>query len=699
MAAGRLPVLFEDVAIAATRIRGGVTRTALTHSHWLSQLCGCEVFLKHEQTMFTGSFKERGARNALLSLSEEERARGVVAASAGNHALALSWHGKQLGVPVSVLMPTVAPMAKRSKCATFGAHIVVHGDTIGDAKLQRRRRSATRVRQRLRRRAHHRGRGHAGPRAHRAAARGDHFDYVMVPCGGAGSRRRVAAIKALRAARVVGVEPRNCASFSHALAVGHPDPVETTSTLADGLAVPTVGANAFEVARAHADDVCIVDEADVALAVLRLLENEKVTIEGGGATGLAAILPGGPYHDQVRGAKVAVPLCGGNIDVTTLGRVIDRGMAADGRLVRFVAEIKFILECTGADHSRAVREAMIDAGVTILVWGREVYAATPTRPSSPRRRRAGPRSPRPSSETGRCAKPSAKPTDKPTTTTTTPAPSAKPSAKRTDKPTTTTTTPAPPPAKASAKTRADCLAGSEGSCAKCCEGIAGKCQELTVSGSWAKRNEIPLTGNDDCVLLKGSYNKIFATSPRLKRPRLFFASARRGEEAATTIVVVEGDYDYLNVSVSRVHPGSPSVAASSARAQPDARVDASRTRGGDDKDKLTVVEGKYNLFKGDAGDDTLNVVEGDGNILKGGAGTDTFDLPDETTKESKTDGKGNSVNQGSTPLIVGLCVGAAVLVLVLAVVVRKLRGRASEGTSAPKLDAEVQLEAARRAAP
>ncbi|KAH8075753.1 L-threonine ammonia-lyase [Aureococcus anophagefferens] len=332
MAAGRLPVLFEDVAIAATRIRGGVTRTALTHSHWLSQLCGCE-----------------------------------------------------LGVPVSVLMPTVAPMAKRSKCATFGAHIVVHGDTIGDAKLHAETTApfcdmtyvngyddvpiiA--------------GAGTLGLELIEQLPEGDHFDYVMVPCGGAGLLAGVSlAIKTLRPqTRVVGVEPRNCASFSHALAVGHPDPVETTSTLADGLAVPTVGANAFEVARAHADDVCIVDEADVALAVLRLLENEKVTIEGGGATGLAAILPGGPYHDQVRGAKVAVPLCGGNIDVTTLGRVIDRGMAADGRLVRFVAEsavdrvqIKFILECTGADHSRAVREAMIDAGVTILVWGREVY--------------------------------------------------------------------------------------------------------------------------------------------------------------------------------------------------------------------------------------------------------------------------------------------------------------------------------------
>ena len=110
--AARLPVLFEDIAIAATRIRGGVVRSPVTHSYWLSQLCGCDVFLKHEQFQFTGSFKERGARNALMSLSEEKKAKGVVAASAGNHALALSWHGKQLGIPVSVLMPTVGSISE-----------------------------------------------------------------------------------------------------------------------------------------------------------------------------------------------------------------------------------------------------------------------------------------------------------------------------------------------------------------------------------------------------------------------------------------------------------------------------------------------------------------------------------------------------------------------------------------------------------
>lgn len=411
-------MLFEDVAIAATRIRGGVVRTPMTHSHWLSQLCGCDVFLKHEQYQFTGSFKERGARNALLSLSEEKRGKGVVAASAGNHALALSWHGKQLGIPVSVLMPTVAPLAKRDKCAKFDANIVVHGANIGEAKAFAETNAPFTDMTYINGYDDPEiiaGAGTMGLELVDQAPDADAFDYIMVPCGGAGLLAGVAlASKTLRpGTRVIGVEPRNCASFTAALAAGEPVAAETTSTIADGLAVPVVGSNAFEVARAHTDDVCIVEESDVALAVLRLLENEKLVVEGGGATGLAAILPGGPMHAAVQGKRVAVPLCGGNIDITTLGRIIDRGLAADCRLVRFVAEvsdraggiaqltdilrdngasvkdifherawlqsavdrvqIKVIVECSGTEHSLAVRQAMLDADVSLLVWGKTVY--------------------------------------------------------------------------------------------------------------------------------------------------------------------------------------------------------------------------------------------------------------------------------------------------------------------------------------
>ena len=127
-------VRFEHVATALHRIRSGIVRTPMQQSHWLSEATGCHVHLKMEQQQFTGSFKERGARNALLNLSAEESKRGVVAASAGNHALALCWHGLQLGIPVTVVMPTVAPMAKVDKCRLFGANVVIHGAHIGEAK-------------------------------------------------------------------------------------------------------------------------------------------------------------------------------------------------------------------------------------------------------------------------------------------------------------------------------------------------------------------------------------------------------------------------------------------------------------------------------------------------------------------------------------------------------------------------------------
>ncbi len=302
-----------------------------------------------------------------MSLSEEKKAKGVVAASAGNHALALSWHGKQLGIPVSVLMPTVAPLAKRSKCAKFDANIVVHGDNIGVAKKYAEETAPFSEMTYVNGYDDPEiiaGAGTMGLELVDQAPDADAYDYIMVPCGGAGLLAGVAlASKTLRpATRVIGVEPRNCASFTAALEAGEPVPAPTTSTLADGLAVPTVGGNAFEVARAHTDEVVIVEESDVALSVLRLLENEKVIVEGGGATGLAAILPGGPMHKEVQGKRVAVPLCGGNIDVTTLGRVIDRGLAADCRLVRFVAEVSDraggIAEVTSllSEHGASVKD-------------------------------------------------------------------------------------------------------------------------------------------------------------------------------------------------------------------------------------------------------------------------------------------------------------------------------------------------------
>ena len=369
-------VKFEHCVRAMHRIRTGVVRTECRRSHWLSGATGCELWLKCELNQFTGSFKERGARNSLLSLSVEERRVGVVAASAGNHALALCWHGAELGIPVTVVMPTVAPMAKVDKCRLFGANVVIAGAHIGESKAYANEHYA-----------HQRYvNGYDDPEI--IAGTGTlgmemleqlpECDVAVVPVGGGGLIAGIAlAIKTLNpAVKVIGVEPARCASYTAALASGRPVQSDVLPTLADGLAVPKVGPHAFAVAKHWVDETVIVEESDVALAVLRLIENEKMVVEGGGATGLAALLPGGPLdRADLKGKNVMVPLCGGNIDVTTLGRVIERGLAADGRLIRLtvpvsdrpggIAELTRLLADAGASvkdifHERAWLQSSVD---------------------------------------------------------------------------------------------------------------------------------------------------------------------------------------------------------------------------------------------------------------------------------------------------------------------------------------------------
>lgn len=236
-------------------------------------------------------------------------------------------------------------------------------------------------------------------------------DVVVVPVGGAGLIAGVScAIKTLKPdTKVIGVEPAFCASYTAALKAGKPVLAPFRPTLADGLAVPMVGANAFEVARHYVDECVLTNEKCISLAVLRLLENEKVVVEGGGAAGLAALLPGGPLdRADMKGKTIIVPLCGGNIDTTVLGRVLDRGLASDQRLVQFTAtvsdrpggiskltailseegasikdifherawlqsavdqvQIKCVVELQGVEHGKRVQQALLNQGYPV-VWG------------------------------------------------------------------------------------------------------------------------------------------------------------------------------------------------------------------------------------------------------------------------------------------------------------------------------------------
>jgi len=334
-----LPVSFEDVSRAAYRIRGGINRTHCDKSEFLSELCGTNIYLKKDFMQYTGSFKERGARNAILCLPEAAKIKGVIAASAGNHALALSHHGKLLGVPVTVVMPTTAPITKVNLCRKIGANVILYGQHIGEAKEY-----AMKEYPELR---YINGYDDpeivagAGSMGIEVVEQVPDADVILCPIGGAGLIAGVSlAVKTLRpGCEVIGVEPEFCASYAAAIAAGKPVNGFKAATLADGLAVPVVGEHAFQVAQRYVDSSVEVNEGMISIAVLRLIEMEKLVVEGGGATALAAILPGGPLYGKFAGKNVVVLLCGGNIDTTVLGRVIDRGLAADNRLIRFIATV------------------------------------------------------------------------------------------------------------------------------------------------------------------------------------------------------------------------------------------------------------------------------------------------------------------------------------------------------------------------
>ncbi|QQE10018.1 threonine ammonia-lyase [Planctomycetota bacterium] len=325
-------VSFESVKEARDRIGDHVQFTPCRESYYLSELTGCRVFCKREYLQRTGSFKERGAANALGKLGEVGKERGVVAASAGNHALALAYHGKRLGIPVTVVMPKFAPLIKVSTCRRFGATVILAGESFGEARKQ----ADALVEQKGMVYVH----GYDDPDV--IAGQGtiglelleqvSDVDAVVVPIGGAGLIAGIGlVVKALKPeVEVIGVEPERVASYRAAMKAGRPIMIESEPTLADGLAVGCVGDCAFEIAQKCVDRVVTVTEGELSLAVLRLLELEKAVVEGSGAAGLAALL--GPLKGELEGKNVVLPLCGGNLDPFTLHRVIEHGMTADGRL-------------------------------------------------------------------------------------------------------------------------------------------------------------------------------------------------------------------------------------------------------------------------------------------------------------------------------------------------------------------------------
>lgn len=321
-------VTFESVREAHARLAGGLRPTPCAVSAPLSALAGMGIVVKHDYQQATGSFKERGARHALLTLAPERRARGVVAASAGNHALGLAWHGRELGIAVTVVMPRTAPRVKAGRCHALGARVILHGDTFEQATAHARALEAGE------------GLTFVHPFDDPAVIAGQGtlalevleavptVDAFVVPVGGGGLLAGVAAVvKALRPdALVIGVEPAHAAGFNAAAQAGRPVDVPLLPTLADGLAVARAGTNTFAVAGGRVDRFVTVSEDEIAGALLAVSEAHDVALEGAGATALAACLSG--RLPELAGRLVAVPFTGRNIDPSTHARALRRARAA-----------------------------------------------------------------------------------------------------------------------------------------------------------------------------------------------------------------------------------------------------------------------------------------------------------------------------------------------------------------------------------
>jgi threonine dehydratase len=328
-------VSLSEIVAARARLNGAINYTQCPESAALSELTGARIFCKQEYLQRTGSFKERGARNALAQLTPEQARKGVIAASAGNHALGLAWHGRLLNISVTVVMPRFAPLVKVARCRQFGATVILHGDTFDEARKEAVRLAKAGQLAYIHPFDDPQVITGQGTLAFEILEQVPDAEAIIVPVGGGGLLAGVATVfHALKPdLQIIGVEPARAACFAAGLAAEAPVPVATRFTLADGLAVAEAGQLALAIARPLVHRMVQVQEETLALAMLRLAELEKCIIEGAGAAGLAALLSG--HLPELKNRRVVLLLTGGNIDPLAHSRVIERGLAADGRIYQF----------------------------------------------------------------------------------------------------------------------------------------------------------------------------------------------------------------------------------------------------------------------------------------------------------------------------------------------------------------------------
>ncbi len=327
-------ISFIDVEEARERIKDQIYLSPFPYSETISRMSGNRVFFKLENLQMTGSFKERGALNRLLTLTAEEAARGVIAASAGNHGMAVAFHSQRLGIAATIVMPLHAPLIKVSRVRQYGAQVLLHGDDYDMAFAEARRlcpeRGLTLI--------------HAFDDPWVVAGQGTiglelyeqdpDLETVIVPVGGGGLIAGVAlALKTLKPTiRIIGVQAESIPSMKAALEKGEPVGLPPALTIADGIAVRAVGATPLDLVKSFVDEIVTVSEGEIANAVLLLLEIEKTVAEGAAAVPLAALLN---KKISLIGKHVGLIVSGGNIDMNLISRIIEKGLIQDGRLSRF----------------------------------------------------------------------------------------------------------------------------------------------------------------------------------------------------------------------------------------------------------------------------------------------------------------------------------------------------------------------------
>jgi threonine dehydratase len=328
-----MSVTLESIQAAHQRIRDFIYCSPAPHSDELSQMTGQQVFLKLDNLQRTGAFKERGALNKILTLSDDEKKRGVIAASAGNHAQAVAYHATQRGIRARIVMPLMTPLVKVAATSNFGAEVVLHGANYDEAYAEAVRQGVAE------------GFTFLHPFDDDAVIAGQgtigielleqvpHLEAVVVPIGGGGLISGVAcAIKELNpSVRVIGVQTERLPSMLRAREAGVPITVPAEATIADGIAVRRAGERTLPLVARYVDELVTVDEEEIAKAILVLLEREKTLAEGAGAVALASLLQ---HKTTLGNQRTAVFVGGGNIDVSLLAKIIERGLVKDGRRTR-----------------------------------------------------------------------------------------------------------------------------------------------------------------------------------------------------------------------------------------------------------------------------------------------------------------------------------------------------------------------------